>query len=449
MLAAAFRRPARARDGARSEQGTEVGEVREVGRDTTRTPIVFFSYSHADDANSGGRVTRLRIELEKALHVVWGREIRIFQDNNSIEWGERWKERIDGTLDGATDGVSGLIVVLSPSFFTSQQCRRELDLFLERERRIGRRDLLLPIHWVDTPRLAESSRDRLGREMAARHQVDWRELRHQLPAAAAEPVSALIAQKCEELARRLLNAFGLQSQDSDDPTGQGQSTGPPGPPTAPPPPTPPPTPPTPTPAPSPPAEPGQAPAQPDRPHLLDEDVTTASPTRVAEELRTLGPRLARIEEMFRAGARYAAEAVEHFADPTGLLEPADPDFLTDSGRGLRPWLADLTAAVEAGRRLEAAVGIREWQAAAAAVEAVARRLVAANQEPFRRSEELAGRLRTYRALVRDRGLIEDPELTRLHAAAARTLRRAPADLDLADRRIAEYTSAVIERGGSQ
>ncbi len=349
------------------------------------------------------------MELQKALHVVTGQEIPIFQDNSDIAWGDRWKERIDGALDD----VSALIVVLSPSFFASEQCCRELHRFLDREHKIDRQDLLLPIYWVSSPLINTRSKDhrlggemaaRLGGEMAARQYADCRDLRLKLPASPEEPISAPINHFVEMVAHRLQDAFWPQSPDSSL-----QST------------------------------------EMDKDKTGDHQIVTASPDRVAEELPTLTRTLKQLEATFRDGAALAVHALERFVDPEGLLELADSDFLTDDGLGLRPWLADLEAAV-AGHHVDTAAGIRRWQELAAEVAVVAKLLVEANGKPDRRCSELAGLLTTYRAMARERGLIEDADLTTLHTAALDTLRRVPTDLRLADRQVAAYVQAVISQG---
>jgi len=55
-----------------------------------------------------------------------------------------------------------------------------LEIFLEREKKLGRRDLILPIYYVDTPLFNDTARraaDPLAETLAARQYVDWRNLR--------------------------------------------------------------------------------------------------------------------------------------------------------------------------------------------------------------------------------------------------------------------------------
>ncbi len=170
---------------------------------------------------------------------------------------------------------------------------------------------------------------------------------------------------------------------------------------------------------------------------------------VDEELRNLPDVLDRLEERFAEGRRLATEALDRFVDPEGLQELTDPDWLSDSGRGLRPWLSDLQAAARAGpgRNKDVGYGIRGWQKLAAATEEVARRLVAANGAPMRYFSELRGRQRSHEAKAASLGLAEDEELSVLRSSARAALARRPVDLRLAEKRVHAYEDAVNNRDG--
>ena len=88
-----------------------------------------------------------------------GKELEIFQDRTDIAWGQNWKQRIEETLDV----VTLLVPVITPGFFGSQACRGEVARFLDRERALGRSDLILPVYYVsaremDDPALREAVR---------------------------------------------------------------------------------------------------------------------------------------------------------------------------------------------------------------------------------------------------------------------------------------------------
>jgi len=132
-----------------------------------RAPVAFLSYARFNDKHDRGRVTDFRKALEGEVRAQTGRcDAGIFQDCD-IDWGDAWEQRIDSMLEAATF----LVPVLTPSFFKSEQCRRELRRFLERERRLKRRDLILPVYWISAPQLedpAGHATDDLAQELASR-----------------------------------------------------------------------------------------------------------------------------------------------------------------------------------------------------------------------------------------------------------------------------------------
>jgi uncharacterized membrane protein HdeD (DUF308 family)/tetratricopeptide (TPR) repeat protein len=140
-----------------------------------KKPVAFMSYAHRDDR--GGRLTALREELSEAVSMHYGQDFEIFQDRD-ISWGQNWKERIDDSLDE----VTFLIAIITPRFFNREECRRELRRFLDRENRVNRNDLILPIYYVDTPLVNDESKratDELAQIIVTRQYADWRDLRHE------------------------------------------------------------------------------------------------------------------------------------------------------------------------------------------------------------------------------------------------------------------------------
>ena len=106
-------------------------------------PAAFLSYSHFDDEHDGQYITQFRKSLEGEVHALTGHNFVIFQDRRDIDWGQQWRQRIEQTIDSATF----LITILSPKFFTSPECCREVKRFLEREQALGRNDLILPVYY--------------------------------------------------------------------------------------------------------------------------------------------------------------------------------------------------------------------------------------------------------------------------------------------------------------
>ena len=136
--------------------------------------VAFMSYVHLDDKY--GHLSQIRQRLEDEVRIQSGEEFLIFQDRNDILWGQNWKIRVDESLDA----VALFVPVLTPSFFRSEHCREELEKFLECEKRLNRRDLVLPIYYVSTPLLDDPEKrcnDVLAELIAERQYADWRELR--------------------------------------------------------------------------------------------------------------------------------------------------------------------------------------------------------------------------------------------------------------------------------
>lgn len=123
-----------------------------------RPPVAFLSYTRSVDKHQNRRITHLRERLEGAVRDLMGDEsFYIFQDHIHIKWGEDWKKRIAESLNDAML----LIPVITEGFFKSTACCDELDCFIEREKKLGRTDLILPLYYIDSDTLS-SSRNGVG-----------------------------------------------------------------------------------------------------------------------------------------------------------------------------------------------------------------------------------------------------------------------------------------------
>jgi F-box protein 11 len=94
----------------------------------------------------------------------------------SIEWGQNWRDRIEKSINS----TSFLIPVMTPSFFKSDFCRNELQQFIQREERLTRSGLILPLYYISSPVLEDEAKwvnDKLAETLASRQYADWRELR--------------------------------------------------------------------------------------------------------------------------------------------------------------------------------------------------------------------------------------------------------------------------------
>ncbi len=142
----------------------------------SRHPVAFMSYVRFDDEHENGRLTEFCKQLSGEVRLQTGEKFHIFQDRNDIAWGQQWKQRIDESLDGATF----LIPIITPSFFKSPPCRDEFNLFLDREKRLRRNDLILPVYYVNSSVLNDETKreaDPMAKVIASRQYADWRELR--------------------------------------------------------------------------------------------------------------------------------------------------------------------------------------------------------------------------------------------------------------------------------
>ncbi len=173
-----------------------VGRVMAV----TSAPAAFMSYVRFNDRHDDGQLSQFRERLATEVRAQSGEEFAILQDRADIAWGQNWQQRIDEALDA----VTLLLVIVTPSLFRSPACRAEVTRFLDRERALGRGDLILPVYYIsaremDDPGLREM--DEMARALASRQFADWRELRF-------EPfTSPLVRKAIAQLASRMRDTF--------------------------------------------------------------------------------------------------------------------------------------------------------------------------------------------------------------------------------------------------
>lgn len=166
----------------------------------SKPAIAFFSYVRSVDEYEEGRLSQFRERLSGEVSLQTGESFDIFQDRKDIKWGQQWKERIEDSVDGATF----LIPILTPGYFKRDWCRNEFLRFIDREKELGRGDLILPVYYVNCPVLqndAQREQDEIARTIAARNYIDWRELRFE-PWTSPQ-VGRLIAQLAEHIVEAL------------------------------------------------------------------------------------------------------------------------------------------------------------------------------------------------------------------------------------------------------
>lgn len=182
----------------------------------SKDPVGFLSYVRDDDAHEHGRLTQFCDRLAGEVRMQSGEKFDIFQDRNDIAWGQQWKERIEESIDAATF----LIPIITPRFFKSPPCRDELERFLDREKRLKRADLILPVYYVDWPTLNDEKKrktDPLAIVIAERQYADWRELRF-------EPLTApQIGKMLANLAKQIVDALERQQPQRNSTKARGKN----------------------------------------------------------------------------------------------------------------------------------------------------------------------------------------------------------------------------------
>ena len=176
------------------------------------------SYVRFNDQHDDGQLSQFRERLAAEIQAQTGQEFKIFQDRNDIDWGQNWQQRINETLDA----VTLLLVIVTPSLFHSQPCRAEFGKFLERERALGRTDLILPLYYIsaqelDDPALRQS--DEMARILASRQFADWRELRFEAF------TSPLVRKAIAQLAYRMRGTYWQPPAMQARPAQQAQMAG--------------------------------------------------------------------------------------------------------------------------------------------------------------------------------------------------------------------------------
>lgn len=138
--------------------------------------LAFFSYAHNNDEADGGRVVQLGRDIATEYGAISGEEVlQIFIDKDSLHLGDDWLDEIDEGLQN----VKFFIPILTPWFFKSIQCRRELQRFIDKVQKLGMDPMIFPILYIDVPELHEiDPRDPLMTRLKRIQWEPWGERRH-------------------------------------------------------------------------------------------------------------------------------------------------------------------------------------------------------------------------------------------------------------------------------
>lgn len=157
----------------------------------------FWSYVHKDDEADDGRIARLATDVRSQFEMLTGESLALFLDRDAIEWGQDWR----GEIDAGLSSVAFFIPVLTPRYFLSPECRRELQLFARRAEQLGVKDLVLPLYYVTVPALdSDPPTDDLMALVRTFQCQDWREVRF------ADVSSSEYRRAVADLAERLVEA---------------------------------------------------------------------------------------------------------------------------------------------------------------------------------------------------------------------------------------------------
>lgn len=157
--------------------------------------VAFWSYVRDDDTAEDGRIGRLADQLRSEYELITGEKLSVFVDREGIEWGDQWRARIDQALAGTTF----FIPIVTPRFFNSSECRRELLTFAGTARSLDLEELILPIYYASVAALesGEALRDEAMSLIAARQWEDWRDARLE------DHASSMFRRSVNKLATRL------------------------------------------------------------------------------------------------------------------------------------------------------------------------------------------------------------------------------------------------------
>jgi hypothetical protein len=142
----------------------------------SKTAKGFWSYVHSDDKAAYGAIGRLAEHLSTEFGALTGdRKLDFFRDTAQLKWGDEWKSEIEKAVAEATF----FIPIITPSYFASKECRKELLEFAEQAKEQDREGLLLPIYYIDVEAISEGgTSDPLVPLVTTPQWEDWRTLRH-------------------------------------------------------------------------------------------------------------------------------------------------------------------------------------------------------------------------------------------------------------------------------
>jgi hypothetical protein len=86
----------------------------------------FVCYTHADDQLDGGRIQQMAKDLAGEFAAISGDTLVVVVDRSHLHVGDDWRDRLTEAVGNATF----LLPFVTPRFFLSDECRRELEHFV-------------------------------------------------------------------------------------------------------------------------------------------------------------------------------------------------------------------------------------------------------------------------------------------------------------------------------
>jgi hypothetical protein len=173
--------------------------------------VGFWSYVHADNEDDHGRILALAKDLEAAYRLQTGERLNLFVDRDDVEWGVAWKERIDNAIAGTTF----FIPIITPSYFKSPECRRELLKFTREAEALGLTELLTSVYWVRVPALQDAPEASPDEAIRLVGKYKWESLRDER---LEDRDSSLYRKSLSKLAEKLEDRARQAAEVEDIPT---------------------------------------------------------------------------------------------------------------------------------------------------------------------------------------------------------------------------------------
>lgn len=172
--------------------------------------VGFWSYVQQDNEGDHGRILALANDLREQYRLLTAENLELFVDRESLQWGEAWKDRIDSAIAGTTF----FIPIITPSYFRSPECRREVLKFAREAERLGLGELLMSVYWVRVPELEDDPEQSADEAVRLVAKYNWQNLQKER---LEDRDSSAYRKAVAELAAELVNRAEMARQVEDAP----------------------------------------------------------------------------------------------------------------------------------------------------------------------------------------------------------------------------------------